>query len=670
MKTSLVWLNSYLNQPVSAEDAERVLTDQGLPIEQREPVGSDVMLDVEVTSNRSDCLSHVGLSRELAAGTNGTLKPPVIELPSSVGDVNELTRVANEAPDLCPVYTARVITGVKVGASPKWLVDYLAAIGMRSVNNVVDVTNFVLMEMGQPLHAFDMNLLAERRIVVRRGTEGEKFTAIDGTNHVLDGEMLVIADADRPVAAAGVMGGLDSEVGDATTDVLLESAQFDPLSIRRTSRNLKLASDSSFRFERGVDPIGVDRASQRAAQLIVDLAGGILAEGVIRAGVDEPAPHQVTMRVKRCNQLLGTQLPAREMVDHLAALQLSPTGDGEVITCTIPPWRLDLHREVDLIEEVARVHGLADIGMHEKLNIEIRPVQESVASRQMVGRVLIAHGYHEAITFSFMAPALGELFLRDGEQALVVDDERRKADPMLRPSLVPSLLICRKSNQDVGNHGLRLFEAAAIWSRCGDEIVERAALGLLCDADDVQQGVRDMRGTLSELVEQLSGRANVSFVPADVANLATAARVMAYDQDIGYVGAIDEVCRDRFNLQTGAIVAELDLDAVLALYPPQHPVADLPRFPGIERDVSVVVDETGTWDRSEKLVRAADPALMEELRYVVTYRGKQIPKGRKSVTLRMLFRDPAATLRHDQVDPQVNAVIDRLKSELNAELRG
>jgi phenylalanyl-tRNA synthetase beta chain len=681
MKTSLNWLNQYLDRAIDADEAGGLLTAQGFPIEAVEPVrhgvsaiGSDTMLDVEVTSNRGDCLSHVGVAREIAAGCDRVLTEPGIELPGESGEsAAELTGVGNDAPDLCPVYTARVIRGVKVAPSPAWLIDRLETIGLRSVNNVVDVTNYVLHELGQPMHAFDMRRLGGQRVVVRRAKPGERFVAIDGSKHELTDQMLVIADAVKPVAVAGVMGGLDSEVGDATTDILLESARFEPLSIRRTARRLKLASDSSYRFERGVDPCGVERASRRAAQLIIELAGGTLAPGVIRVGEAEPDRHEVAMRVERCRDLLGNDMSSRQMAELLAALDLSPTlVDGErIIICRIPTYRLDLHREVDLIEEVARLHGLDDVAMHEKLTIEVRPPQDSVRARRAIGRTLAGHGYHEAITFSFLSPKLGEPFVSPNEKPLRIEDERRKAEPMLRPSLLPSLLTCRKTNQDVGNHGLKLFEVASTWTRQSDggDIIERTALSLIADCDDPQQGVRELRGAISELVEQLCGRDIATFAPGDAASFSDAAHVTADGKTIGVLGVIDAATLDRFGLQTKAVGAELSASALIAMYPPKHVVADLPRFPAIERDLSVVVDEATPFADIEKHVRDAQPALMEQLEHVVTYRGKPIEKGRKSVTLRLLFRDATTTLRHDQVDPQMNAVIERLKSNLGAELR-
>lgn len=673
MKISLDWLNRYLDQPVSADQAERLLSAQGLPIESREAAGDDLVLDVEVTSNRSDCLSHVGVAREIAAGSDRRLKLPDAALPSEAEEpAAALTSVVNEREDLCPVYTARVIRGVKVGPSPAWLVKRLEAIGLRGVNNVVDVTNFVLMEMGQPLHAFDLARLAGRRIVVRAAKAGEGFTAIDGTKHTLTDQMLVIADAARPVAVAGVMGGLDSEVGAATTDVLLESAQFAPLSVRRTSRRLKLSSDSSHRFERGIDPRGVERASRRAAALIVELAGGALAQGVLRAGADEPTPRAVTMRVARCNSLLGLAIPPEHMVNWLERLGLEPHLDParQTITCRIPTHRLDLAREVDIIEEVARLHGVEDVPVSQRIHIVARAAQPHVAARQQLGRVLTAHGYHETVNFSFIAPRLGELFVPADAAAVMIDDERRKAEPMLRPSLLPSLMACRKSNQDVGNADLRLFEAASTWTLQQGRIVERRMLALLCDAPNAQHAVRDVRGTIEELIRRLAGSAvKLEFKPMTQANFNAAAGIVLDGAGLGIIGAVDRPALERFDLQTPVAAAELEMDPLLAPYPPTVRVAQLPRFPGIERDLSIIVREQIAWDQIEQEIRAANPALLETLDFVTTYRGKPIAKGFKSATLRLTFRDPQTTLRHDQVDVQIAAVVQRLKETLAAELR-
>lgn len=679
MKISLHWLNSYLAPPAEAHEVETLLTQQGLPIASREQAPGatgDVVLDVEVTSNRSDCLGHVGLAREVAAGSGRRLTPPKLvaeganhnlDLPTA----SSFVRVTNQDRSLCPVYTARVIIGVKVGPSPAWLVERLAAVGVRSVNNVVDVTNYVMLELGQPLHAFDLDRLAGRRVVVRTAADGELFVAIDGSSHRLRKDMLVIADAEKPVAVAGVMGGRDSEIAPATTNVLLESARFDPLSVRRASRALKLSSDSSYRFERGVDPSGVVFASQRAAGMIRDLAGGIPAEGVIREGADPPSPQTVVLRLHRCNELLGVHLTRDQIAEPLGRLGLDPRWDpdGTRVTCTIPTYRLDLSREVDLIEEVARLRGYEAIPVEPKIEVVARPVQTSIAGRQVLSRVLAAHGYYETITFSFTRPEHGRLFVPPDHQPLMIEDERRKSEPMLRPSLLPSLLACRKSNQDVGNDGVRLFECAATWTRHGTDIVERNRLGLIADAPEPDVALRQIRGTIEQLLVQLRGEQAAEFTPEDRSIYAPAALIRLGDIPLGHMGLVAAAIQRLFDLQTRAVAAELDLDALLAGYPPRRNARQLPRFPGIERDLSVVVAEKVRWSQVHQHVMETRPALLEEVRFIGTYRGKPVPPGCKSVTFRMVFRDPASTLRHEQVDPQVHAVVDALKKNLGAELR-
>jgi phenylalanyl-tRNA synthetase beta chain len=677
MKISLDWLNSYLDRPAQEQEIEPAMTAAGFQLDGRQAVDGtdDVMLDLEVTSNRSDCLSHVGMARELAAASGRTLKNPDCQGPDpqaseAAGALS--AGVENHEPALCAVYTARVIRGVKVGPSPVWLTQRLEAVGLRSINNVVDVTNFVLLELGQPLHAFDLGKLAEQRIVVRRAAAGEIFSAIDGSKHELQDHMLVIADAHRPVALAGVMGGLASEVGPTTTDILLESAIFDPLSVRKTSRALKLASDSSFRFERGVDPVGVDRASRRAAGLIVELAGGHLAGDVVRVGDHEPQLHEVSMRVSRCNALLGLDLDAGEQSEYLDSLGLQPRVDGEAIICTIPSYRLDLHREVDLIEEVARRYGLERIGVQETIHIVVRLPQPQVRARDELCRVLVAHGFHETINFSFISPRVGEAFVSQEAQAVLIDDERRRAEPMLRPSVLVSLLGCRKSNQDRGNHGIGLFETAAVWDQHQQQIREREALGMLVDAEDQDQALRQLRGCIEELIETLGGAAVVGrlqFKPTEAANFAIAADVCLDEKLLGTMGLIDGATCSLFGLQTPVAGAELDVLPLLELYPPQRQIGALPRFPAIERDLSIVVDESVTWQTIEQTVRDAKPDLLESIAFLGVYRGKPIVKTKKSVSFRMLFRDPVSTLRHDQVDTQVSSVVGLLTDSLQAELR-
>ncbi len=680
MLTSIAWLNDYLDRPVDADEADRLLTDLGFPIDfRREAESGDTALEVEITSNRGDCLSHVGQARDIAATSGRSLKYPDTDLPNvSDESATSLVTVENNEPELCPVYTARIIRGVKVGPSPDWLVERLHAIGQDSINNVADITNYVLMELGQPLHAFDLNKLAGPKIVVRMAKPGEKIDALNAESYELRPDSLVIADADVPVAIAGVMGGEHSKVTEDTTDVLLEAAGFDIESVRNTVRALKVevknkpGTESSYRFERGIDPCAVEVASKRAARLIVELCGGTICEGGVRVGADEPEPKHVAMRVARCNALLGIDVPVEAMVGYFNRLGLQPklNADQTAIDCTIPTFRLDLSREADLIEEIARMHGLEHLPVSDKIHIVARPVQQDVAARRLVRQVLVAHGFHEAMTMSFLTPKRAKRFVPAGHDFVELQQGIRKRETALRPIILPNLLASRKLNQDVGNHDVCLFETAHTWSRKDGQIVESQRLTLLADVgNDPATTLRALRGAIAELVETLTAEGRLTVEPVDVPNLTAAGRLLLNDQPIGTLGLVDDVTRDLFELQTGVATADLDLPTLIGDYPPDRQVGALPRFPGIERDLSIVVDDDVRWSTIEQTVRAVDPEMMEQLDFLTTYRGKPIPAGRKSVSFRMTFRDPEKTLRHDQVDPQVAAVVERLRRDVNAELR-
>ncbi len=671
MDVSTRWLNEYLDRPVDADEVERVLPAAGLEVESREDLDRDTRLELEVTANRTDCFSHVGIARELAAVTERRLSPPAAELPKATGaSVEEAAAVTNDASHGCPQYTARVVRGVRIGPSPQWLADRLEAVGLRPVNNVVDITNLVLHEMGQPLHAFDLHRLEERRIVVRQATAGETITLLDGSTPTLQPAHLVIADASRPVAVAGVMGGADTAVTGATTDILLESARFDPLTVRRTSRDIGVATDSSYRFERGVDPAGVDTASRRAARLIAELAGGTVAEGVIATGEPVPEPKEVSLRPERTRSLLGIDISADRVVELLDRLGLAPRWADGHVRCTIPTHRLDLTREVDLIEEVARLHGYDAIHVEPEIRLAVRPPQPAVRARHAVDRVLTAHGYHEAITFSFVSPDAADAF-RDGD-LLRVDEAKKPADPALRPSLLPSLLHAKKHNQDVGNRTTRLFEVAKTFRPADGGYAETPSLAMVLDADPAEHALRDVRGTIEELVEALGTGPDVAFVPMEPAPpwAAVAGRVVRGDEGVGTYGvASDDVVR-RFDLRGSVVLGELDYAKLTDRYPPEPEVRAVPRYPAIDRDLTVVVDEGVRWADIVRAIHGAEAARLEDVQFVTTFRGKQIGVGRKSVTCRLTFRATERTLTHDEVHPQTDTIVGKLRADVGAELRG
>lgn len=659
MNISLNWLSDYVDVDLPAAELGELFTRIGLNCESIASADNDLVFDLEVTSNRPDWLGHLGVARELAAATGKAFRPPTITLPPAEGKVEELTSVTVEAPDLCPRYTARVIRNVTVGPSPAWLRDYLEAVGMRSINNVVDVTNFILMEYSQPLHSFDYDKLAENRIVVRRARKGESLLSIDETRCELTNEMLVIADAEKPVAIAGVMGGLDSEVSDATKTVLLESACFAPLSIRRTSRALGLMSESNYRFERGVDPVAVETASARAAQLLCELTGGTLAEGMADVWAKPFTPAEVTLRTARVKTLLGIDVPTDRQVEILDRLGLSPRLDDQAIVCTAPPWRADLRREVDLIEEIARLVGYDTIPTLDEVSHPVRPMGPTERVRRQVLATMAAAGYSEAITFSFCDTDQARLF--HPAEPITVDVSVRRSNNALRPTLLVSLLDAVKNNQDLGNDEVSLFELAAIFPP-GDGPLPEEAIQL---AAVTTEGLRDVRGAIEALIERINPAIQLTVAPDKPGQ----AQLLLDGTVAGRLEMIDPAILDRWDIEKPLAAATLNFQSLLDRAEPIRRAQPLPRYPAIRRDLSLVVDEAVTWAELRQAVDRVAQPLRAEVDYVTTYRGKQIPAGRKSVTLSAEYRSEEGTLTHAQADQQVGQLTAALAETLGAELR-
>ncbi len=681
MKISLNWVNRYLARPVTEAEFSAILPPSGFPVEGCDPqADGDFKLEVEVTSNRPDMLCHIGVARELSAKSGIALKLPAFAVPAATAaPVASVAKVAVQTGE-CALYTARVIKGVKVGPSPAWLKTALENIGLRSISNVVDVTNFVMFETGQPLHAFDLAKLAGGQVVVREAKpEGEDFLAIDGSKHSLKAPMLVIADANQPVAIAGVMGGKDSEVTDATTDILLESALFEPLSVRRTSRQLRMGSDSSYRFERCPDPAGVERASRRAAALILEVAGGSLHEGLIRVGAADPADAVVALRPQKTRDLLGLEVSDAEQKQVLESLGLAVTVAADALRVAVPSRRADLSREVDLIEEVARLVGMDRIPELPTLPIKVRATQPKVEARRLIGAVLAAHGFHETITPSLVPEKAAKAF--SGKVASLHGDKgARKEGGQLRSSVLAGLMACRKLNADAGNSEVKLFELAACWEQAGAGVAERRSLALLADGGpDVQLALRELRAVVEALVEALAGaparaRLQVKPIAGDPqAPQAPQAGMLLDGAPLGTFGVVAPAVRKAFELPGALLFADLHAEALLALYPPTRASGALPRFPAIDRDLSVVCDEALHFETLAGAVRQANPALLEDVSFITTYRNAKAGAfpgpGKKSVSLRMQFRDPERTLRHEEVDGQVAHVVAQLKA-VGAELRG
>jgi len=667
MKISLNWLNDYVQIDSDGDGIAQILSDLGFPTEGIEYLNDDTVIDIEVTSNRGDCLSHIGVAREVSAALGRLLRLPKVELPESDRQAADFLQVRIDDSELCNRYTARIITGVKVGPSPDWLRKRLEAVGLRSVNNVVDASNYAMMESGQPPHTFDYDKLSVGAIVVRKAIAGERIVSIDETKCDLKPHMLIIADDKAPVAIAGIMGGLESEVGDATTTILLEDAHFDPVSIRTTGRALGIASEASFRFERQVDTDNIDWASQRCAQLICQAAGGQVAKGVVDCHPVKRKLKPVKMRLSRMNMLLGIEVSADDVGRIFTGLGFAPQteGDGTVV-CTPPAWRHDVYREADLIEEVARSYGYDKIPVESKINIEVAPVDKREKTLGVLRTFLAGCGFHETINVTFVDESTARLF--DGPDAghLGVKDELRKGANLLRNTLIGSLAGVLKSNYNAGNIPCRIYEVADTFSPAeGGELIQKTKLAMVCDAD-----FRQLRGIIEGLVAVVSRDAKVAFKPAELTWARAGAEVYIDQSPVGIAGVVSQETAAELDLAKADIcAAELDFQTLLDMAGAVATARPIPRFPAIVRDLSLVVDESVTWADISQAVAAKAPSELEELQFAGIYRGKPIAEGKKSVTASLRFRDEDGTLRHETVDEFEKAILSQLTTKLAAELR-
>ncbi len=595
---------------------------------------------------------------------------PVVNLDKSDKDVTEFASVEIAEPDLCGRYTARVIEGVKVGPSSAWLKKRIEAVGLRSVNNVVDATNYALMETGQPPHAFDYAKIKQGKIIVRRAIAGERIISIDGTTCDLNTDMLIIADAQGPVAIAGVMGGIDTEVSEKTTTILLEDAYFDPISVRSTSRRLSLPSEAAFRFERTVDIEMIDCASRRTAQLINQVAGGKVAKGVVDIYPKKAAKREVTLRLSRLNNLLGIEITAGETVRILSALSFKPQRKDNLIVCTVPSWRSDIYREVDLIEEVARVYGYDKIPTEQKIRIEVLPIDKHQILANSIRTYLNSCGFYEAITVGFVDKSNATIFTdqNDKRKNLEVRDASRKSANLLRQMLIGSLLGVLKTNINAKNLPCKVFEIADTFvptGKAGSLPDEKTKLALVCDSD-----FRDVRGVIEGLIKTIDRDAKTVFTPAELFWAQTGAQIVINGEVIGTAGIVSQAVKERFDFKNlSPVVAEMDFEQLLSIHTVAMKVKPIPRFPSIERDLSIIVDEIITWADILESVNKKKTAEMEDIQFIDIYHGEGIPPGKKSVTLSLRFRDEDGTLTHQSVDRLEADIKENLNKSVGAKLR-
>ena len=652
---------------------------------------SDTIMEFDLTPNRSDCFSIVGIAREIAAIVEKDLNYPQIQLPVGDSPIAEQTSVIIEAPDHCFRYAARLISGVNIAPSPSWLCHRLESIGLRPINNVVDVTNFVLMEYGQPLHAFDFDRLEGHCIVVRRAEEGERFTTLDGIERKLSSDMLVIGDGKKPVALAGVMGGLNSEIGEDTKNVLIESAYFNPVSIRRTAKRLGMKTESSYRFERGVDPAGVIRALDRAVQLMLETAGGKMAEGMIDQYPRPRSQRRIPLSVPLTNRLLGTKLSAAVIAGHLKSIELNVRICDDVHLEVIPPtFRVDLERPVDLMEEVARLEGYDRI----PTTYPIAPVisnkpHQKLSRRKDLFASLTGCGFSQIITYSFIAED------SCNQLSLSSDDRRRRMVHILNPltedqsvmrtSLIPGLLNTMVHNQNQNNNDLRIFELGKVFFHTKEdalpEEVEMIA-GLwtgVCRKKswhdrEIMADFYDIKG----VVEELLGSLNVPLIrfqkPSDDTRISYLKRGYSAEIFSGktYLGEVGEVSAEvlrKFDLKKSAFIFDLNFDILITQSFDSKSAQGFSRFPSISRDLALILDDLTEAQCIIDYIQALGEKLIEDIEIFDVYKGPPIPQGKKSVAFRIIYRSPEKTLEDPQVNDLHEMISQKVSTHFKAEFR-
>jgi phenylalanyl-tRNA synthetase beta chain len=667
--------------------------------------GSDVVYDLEITPNRPDWNSVIGIAREISALTGNPLRLPEIQIAASRTDfvptedppgqaftlftfASQQDRPAAHVltlsilePELCCRYTARIIRGVKVGPSPAWLRSTLEKAGQRSINNVVDVTNYVMLEIGHPLHAFDYHLLGdEPAIVVRRAAEGEKFVTLDGKERVLTDKMLLIADETKAVALAGIMGGQNSEIQPSSVDVLLESACFQPQNIRATSKKLELRTDSSYRFERGADPGICDWASRRAAQLILETAGGLLLDPAIDAYPAPPPPKEISLRCQKTSELLGVEIAPAAQIQFLQRLGLECVNSAPP-AFRIPTFRVDLKREADLIEEIGRLYGVDKIPATPPRGAIGVNAFDAVHNQIAEARpILAALGLLEAQGQTLLSSAAASLSA-DPARVAALQYPLSSDMNVLRPSLLPGLLESLRHNVSRKNGEVALFEIGRVFAQSEGKIKEERRLSLALTGRrqpvfwsgaerDVKYDIYDLKGALEEFFEQF-GLRGVTWTRREPPGplFLECAVVQLGKLPLGEMGQLAPAQQKRHDLRDGVYLAELNLDLILARRVPAKSFKPLPPFPAIRRDVAMLLPEAVLFDAVQNVVKQAKPPHLEKMELFDVFRGQNVPAGQKSVACAFTYRHAERTLTDAEVNSAHAQLIEQFKQTLHATIR-
>jgi len=650
---------------------------------------NDWVMEIAITPNRPDCASVIGIAREIAAITGSDLKLPQFDLEEEGPPIETLAKIQLTDPVGCPRYVARVIQGVRLGPSPFWMRYRLHLGGIRGINNVVDVTNYVLLELGQPLHAFDYDRLRGQMIEVKRAAPGQRFTTLDGQTRELNEEVLLICDAERPVALAGIMGGLNSEIFEGTQDVLLESVFFDPTTIRRGAKHLGLNTEASYRFERGTDIGGTVRAADRAAYLICQVAGGKIAKGLLDEYPTRKAQPAIELRVQETNKILGTELGREQIGQYLRALNMEVREKAEDALLIIPPtYRVDIHREIDLIEEVARIRGYQDIPVRiPSIRASDEPPYWELGIASKARWIMTSMGYDEIITYSFISPKLVEDLGPSPDHWTM--NFVRLVNPLtveqsvMRTCLVPGLLMAARQNLSYGERGLRLFEWGRVFFDKGkdQQPEERYHIGALITGPFISKkwhsqermaDFYDIKGAVEGLLDNL-GIEEASFHrPAQFPGFDSeaSADILVAGDLIGYVGRLDQAVVQNYDLgKDDFFVFEIDVQDLRSRIRTYKKFKSLARYPAVYRDISIIV---GTEVESlvvQEIIMKEGGALVESVEIFDLYQGKGIGPHEKAIGFRICYRSSERTLGGEEVNRLHQKIIDRIIQKTGGRLR-
>ena len=686
MKISYQWLGDFLDLDIDANGLASLLTKVGLAVEEIEELGNDSVLDVEVTTNRPDCLNHFGIAREIAAQLGLQLKSPDFSPPQNEADPStELsTGVRIENRELCPRYAARVLFGFTVGESPDWLKARLEAVGQRPINNIVDITNYVLLEVGHPLHAFDYHKLEEHRVIVRTAKPSERLTTLDGCERQLDSSMLVIGDARQPVAMAGIMGGEESEVSQGTRVILLESAYFNPASVRHTAKKLGLRTEASFRFERGADPQMPVKALNRTCRLIQEIAGGVMAGPVIDEYPNPPAHHTVQLRSRRLVKVLGVEIDPEFVIDTLSRLEFElPTTEKSIWQVQVPSFRVDVQIEDDLVEEVARHYGYDRIESTYSGTSSVGRFLPTDEHDRLLTGTLEGLGFWEAFNYVFTHPSKEAVFWNSSPSMAAISNPLTEEDTHLRVSLVPGLVEALRRNLNHGNKNVRLFELGKVFApgaaKGGVDFKETSRLGLVVTGMFYQPFWNTSHDVfhfhhLKGVVETLLGKLGCRGVFEDTSDISflhpgMAASLSADGEPLGVFGQLHPELREAYKFLQPVFVAELFLEPLYGRPLPEPRYESFERVPSVERDLSFIVDKKVEYATMLSSVENLGIQDLHDLQLIDLYQGPTLPQGKVSLTIRLTFVSPETTLTQEKVNCYTEEIFSVLKEAFSMQAR-